>query len=215
LEGRTRKKCRETYNLHLLETCAKDEFITLKTGEMMSNLWSFLGGNRGPWRVESMSALCGDALAEVERLDIVNGDAKMAGATWNLQGVTSNLRYANREEVAALKAIQPVLGRAEASCAALIPIKKSAAWWNLAQDERRAIFEETSHHNAIGLEYLPAVARRLHHCRDLGGEFDFLTYFEFAPQHAGDFDEMVKRLRSQLEWEWVEREVDIRLVRES
>jgi hypothetical protein len=28
--------------------------------------------------------------------------------------------------------------------AALIPIKKSAVWWAMAQDERRAIFEERS-----------------------------------------------------------------------
>jgi len=46
----------------------------------------------------------------------------------------------------------------------------------LTQDERRAVFEEQSHHTAIGLKYLPATARRLHHCRDLGTEepFDFL-----------------------------------------
>ena len=35
----------------------------------------------------------------------------------------------------------------------LIPIRKNEAWWALAQDERRAIFEERSHHIAIGLEY--------------------------------------------------------------
>jgi len=48
----------------------------------------------------------------------------------------------------------------------------------LTQDERREIFEERSRHIATGLEYLPAVARRLHHSRDLGGPFDFLTWFE-------------------------------------
>ncbi|MDZ4852461.1 MAG: hypothetical protein SGI77_24495 [Pirellulaceae bacterium] len=36
----------------------------------------------------------------------------------------------------------------------------------MTQDERRAIFEERSHHISIGLKYLPAIARRLHHCRD-------------------------------------------------
>lgn len=46
--------------------------------------------------------------------------------------------------------------RPAATCGTLIPIQKSARWWNLAQDERRAILEETSHHTAIGLDYLPA-----------------------------------------------------------
>ncbi len=51
----------------------------------------------------------------------------------------------------------------------------------LAQDERRELLEETSHHIAIGLEYLPAIARRLYHGRDLDDTFDF-TWFEYAPQ---------------------------------
>src|SRR5690349_7262702 len=49
---------------------------------------------------------------------------------------------------------------------ALIPIRKSAAWWALAHDERRKIFEERSHHVAHSLPYLPRIARRLHHGRD-------------------------------------------------
>lgn len=59
-------------------------------------------------------------------------------------------------------AVQPPLGRREASRAVLIPIKKSAAWWDLPQDERRRIFEERSADIAIGTKYLPAVARRLY-----------------------------------------------------
>jgi chlorite dismutase len=105
------------------------------------------------------------------------------------------------------------LGRSEARCAALIPIRKSAAWWALPQDERRAIYEEQSRHTSIGLEYLPRIARRLHHCRDLGEPFDFLTWFEFAPEHAGAFDELVARLRASEEWCYVDREIDIRLTR--
>jgi len=57
---------------------------------------------------------------------------------------------------------------ARATFAALIPIRKSEAWWSLAQDERRALFEETSRHIAIGMEYLPGIARRLHRARELG-----------------------------------------------
>ena len=95
----------------------------------------------------------------------------------------------------------------------MIPIRKSEAWWDLAQDERRAVFEETSHHTLIGLDYLPAVARQLYHCRDIGEPFDFLTWFEYAPEHSASFEALVLRLRTTAEWRYVEREVDIRLAR--
>ena len=81
------------------------------------------------------------------------------------------------------------------------------------QDERRELFEERSHHIAIGLEYLPAVARRLYHGHDLDECFDFLTWLEYAPQNAPAFEELVSRLRATPEWEFVDREVDIRLAR--
>jgi chlorite dismutase len=95
----------------------------------------------------------------------------------------------------------------------LIPLRKTSAWWELAQDRRRAIFEESSRHIATGLRYLPAVARRLHHCRDLGEPFDFLTWFEYAPADEPRFDELVAMLRRTQEWQYVDREVDIRLDR--
>jgi hypothetical protein len=74
------------------------------------------------------------------------------------------------------------------------------------------IFEERSHHITIGLRYLPAVARRLYHCHDLGEPFDFLTWFEYAPADAEVFEELVGTLRETEEWTYVEREIDIRLV---
>lgn len=113
----------------------------------------------------------------------------------------------------ALAAVTPALGRVEAVCAALIPIRKSDAWWDLAQDERRAILEARSRHMTVGQAYLPAIARRLYHARELGEAFDFLTWFEYAPEHAGLFEELVGRLRASEEWAFVEREVDVRLTR--
>lgn len=132
-----------------------------------------------------------------------------------MRGITSNERYVERAERQQLVAVQEGLGRPAASHAALIPIRKSAAWWQLTQDERRAIFEQRSRHTAIGLRYLPAVARRLHHCRDLGEDepFDFLTWFEFAPEHAAPFEDLLAALRATPEWEFVEREVEVRLER--
>jgi chlorite dismutase len=174
----------------------------------------FAGGSAGDWSVTRMSAYRGANLDPVKRVAVVQGGGSLpASYRWMLRGVTSNTRYATAAEVATLRARQPALGRPEATHAALIPIRKSAAWWALAQDERRAIFEETSHHTAIGLDYLPAIARRLHHSRDLGEPFDFLTWFEFAPKNEAKFDDLLVRLRATKEWTFVEREVDIRLER--
>ena len=151
-----------------------------------------------------------------ERLRVLEGGepSRPLGASWVLRGVTSNERYVNRTERRALAAKEEPLGRPEATCAALIPITKSEGWWALTQDERREIFEERSRHIATGLEYLPRIARRLHHGRDLGEPFDFLTWFEYAPEHAQAFEELVGRLRDTPEWAYVEREIDIRLVHE-
>ena len=134
-------------------------------------------------------------------------------ALWFLRGVTSNERYISRVEHDALVSRQEPLGRPQSTRAALIPIKKSEDWWELTQDERRRVFEETSHHVAVGLEYLPAVARRLLHGRELGEQFDFMTWFEFAPASAAGFEQLVQRLRATEEWNYVEREIDIRLAR--
>jgi hypothetical protein len=67
----------------------------------------------------------------------------------------------------------------------------------------------------VGLKYLPAVARRLHHCRDLSDAepFDFVTLFDYAPSDSSAFEELVAELRASEEWKFVEREVDIRMVR--
>ncbi len=163
------------------------------------------------------SAWRGEGLPSVNRLRVVSqtGELTSDDGGWGLRGQISNLRYAHRLEVTALRERQEGLGRPQARLAALIPIRKSAAWWELAQDERRAIFEEQSHHTGIGLRYLPGVARQLYHARDLGEAFDFLTWFEFAPEHAQAFDDLLAELRSTVEWSFVEREVEIRLEREA
>jgi hypothetical protein len=182
----------------------------------MGNRYSFLGGQQGIWRVTDVRSLIGDSLDPVERLHVV--DEAMTtlppNSVWVLQGFASNVRYAIRDEILSLRAVQPDLNRLEALCAVLIPIKKSSQWWEMAQDERRAIFEEQSHHTAVGLEYLPGVARRLLHCRDIAEPFDFLTWFEFAPEHTQAFDQLLLRMRSSPEWNYVEREVEIRLQRD-
>lgn len=185
---------------------------------MSSRLYAFVGGTRGSWHVTGMDTVVGESIALVQRLDIVEGQYfhKNGGASWVLRGITSNERYVVREEKDQLIAKQPVLGRAEATCAALIPIRKNTKWWEMPQDERRRVIEDQSRHVATGLRYLPAVARRLHHCRDLSEAepFDFLTWFEYAPADEAAFNSLVKELRASEEWKYVDREIDIRLIRE-
>ena len=181
-------------------------------------LVSFAGGDIGSWAVCRLEAVAGASLGAVSHLEVIEGYADAisdARPAWVLRGVTSNERYVSRVEHDTLVAKQESLGRLESTRAALIPITKSEAWWELAQDERRQIFEESSRHVATGLEYVPAVARRLHHGRDLGEPFDFLTWFEFAPKDAEAFERLVGRLRETAEWAYVEREIDIRLIRQS
>ena len=176
---------------------------------------TFAAGPSGAWRIDRIETITGESLPLADRLAVVEGAQIPAqpGVAWVLRGVTGNTRYTTRPELNTLVGVQAGLNRPRASSAALIPIRKTAAWWDLAQDERRAIFEEQSRHIGIGLDYLPAVARRLHHSRELGEPFDFLTWFEFAPEDTALFDAMLRRLRATAEWGFIDREIDIRLTR--
>jgi chlorite dismutase len=177
---------------------------------------TFRGGQSGAWRITLNSAVKGEGLAVVPALAITQRESIAlpilpSATAWRHVGVASHLRYVEKAEKEQLAEKQAPLGRKEASCAALIPIKKSAAWWALNQDERREILEAKSHHISGSLKYLPQVARQLYHCRDLGEPFDFITWFEYAPEHATAFEELVVMLRASEEWTFVEREIDVRL----
>ena len=179
----------------------------------------FRGGQSGAWRVTRLAPVKGASLARTPALSSIYSASIALPilpslTSWRLAGVASHVRYTERAEKNQLIEAQAPLGRPEATCAALIPIKKSAAWWELTQEERRQIFEDRSHHIASSLRFLPAIARQLYHCRDLGGPFDFLTWFEFAPADTSLFEELVAMLRTTEEWRYVEREVDVRMVRE-
>ncbi len=193
---------------------------TQGTQKMTSNsrLFSFVGGATGPWKVVQQFSICGDPLGAIERLQYVSGEAdpSLTGVDWILRGVTSNERYTTREEKDALVANQAALGRNDADFGVLIPIRKNPDWWKLTQDERRKIFEADSHHNAIGMEYLPAIARRLHHCRDLDEQqpYDFLTWFDFSRKDLPAFERLLERLRGTEEWKYIDRESEIRVTRD-
>ena len=176
----------------------------------------FRGGRSGAWRVTRFASVKGASLSPTPSLSVVHTltialPILPSLTSWRLAGVASHLRYTERPEKTGLDARPAAIGRPEATLAALIPIKKSAAWWELTQEERREIFEDKSQHIASSLKYLPDIARQLYHSRDLGEPFDFITWFEYAPEHAPQFEEMVATLRGTEEWTFVEREVDVRL----
>lgn len=58
--------------------------------------------------------------------------------------------------------------------AIVIPIRKSAEWWELAQEKRTALMQE---HTAATLPFLKTVKRKLYHSGGFG-DVDFITYFE-------------------------------------
>ena len=183
---------------------------------MTNRAFTFTGGTTGSYRVVRASAVVGEALPSVARIAVTSGILPATGerAAWFLRGVMSNERYVSRVDKERLASYAPTFGHAEATCAALIPIRKNDAWWALTQDERLAIFAER--HVALGERIYPSLARRLHHCRDLGSDepFDFLTWFEYAPSDEAAFDDLLAALRDTTEWQYVEREVDVRLVRD-
>ncbi len=97
----------------------------------------------------------------------------------------------------------------------LIPLTKSSAWWQLAHDERDAIFRGRGRpgHVTVGLPYARTIRRLLYHSRTLpGAGWDFLTYFEFSPERRADFVALLAGLRDEArnpEWSYVARESEV------
>src|SRR5438270_821866 len=117
---------------------------------------TFRGGQSGGWRITSISPVTGEPLPFMPALSVTDSEAIAlplvpSRNAWRLVGVASSLRYTERGEKEQLTAMQAGLGRLEATSAALIPIRKSQAWWDLTQEERRRIFEDKSHHIASSL----------------------------------------------------------------
>ena len=176
----------------------------------------FAFGSQGSFRIDALRSIRGESLPAASHLEVQHGAHALpvgAHADYVLRGSTGHLRYVTDAEKRTLAKAPPVLGRPEATRASLIPIRKSDAWWELAQDQRRVILEERSRHIAIGLEYVPAISRRLYQSRELGEPFDFLTWFEYAPSDAARFEALLQALRASEEWSYVEREVQLDLTR--
>lgn len=182
--------------------------------KIKGKLTSFYGGNSGTWKVINTSTIIGDPINQVDRIEMASPSHQntIIHFDWVLKGISSNLRYATREEKAMLDEIPPVIGKPENSSAAFIPMSKSDEWWLLTQDERRKVFEEQSHHIKVSAKYLETIPRKLFHSKDIGEEFDFLAWFEYKPENANLFDDLVGYLRQTEEWKYVTREIDMRLI---
>ena len=179
---------------------------------------SFVGSNSGLWKVLSIQTVAGQPMEIATNVNIIKGDLNSilpVNSNWILRAFISNLRYTSKDEKIDLDQKSRGLDRPEFNHAALIPIKKSEEWWSLAQDERRKIFEDDSHHIQTSVKYLSVISRQLYHCKDLGEEFDFLTWFEFSAEHDNKFDELCDILRKTEEWKYVTREIDIRLEKDN
>ena len=180
------------------------------------SLFQYIGGATGSWRITDVTTLSGSPLKPATHVEITTSESyRLPGRTaWVLRGVARNTRFFTREERFPAASSRFLSNSMEASCAALIPIRKSAEWWNLAAEDRQEMIAHRSRKLTRAMAMIPALARRFLFGRDLGEPFDVVTWFEYAPKDAPVFDDLAAALRASPEWQYVEREIDIRLVRE-
>ena len=172
------------------------------------------------YRVDNIQPVCGElsvpfvAGSELTRHESELPPTALEGA---LIGVTQHVLYTDAVQRAELAKISSAESGPRA---VLIPIKKSAEWWALAQDERQAKFAGAGHakgHTAVGMPYAARIFRRLYHARYLpGSTWDFLTYFEFPAAEVATFQQLLADLRNlelNPEWRAVEAEVEVWLTK--
>lgn len=133
------------------------------------------------------------------------------------QGVPQHLEYTTKSQRTELLQSRAEVPASADTVAVIIPIRKSAAWWSLAVDERMAHFQKSREkpgHTAIGAEYIDRIYRKLYHTRYSieTTDHDFITYFEFLKANEEDFKSLLKKLRDKdnnPEWGFVDREYEI------
>lgn len=100
----------------------------------------------------------------------------------------------------------------------IIPMSKTAAWWNMSMLERHAYFYphvdqeqggQVAGHAQAAEAGIQTIYRRLYHNPDgyqRTDEYDFVTYFECADEHLATFDLVRQALRDERrnpEWRFV------------
>jgi chlorite dismutase len=98
--------------------------------------------------------------------------------TETLVGLTKGLNYISKEKSPELNAglFAATYSGPAPRYAIMIPVKKSAEWWNLSDAQR---LKEMESHTNPTLPYLVNVRRKLYHSTGLD-DTDFITYFETA-----------------------------------
>jgi hypothetical protein len=136
-----------------------------------------------------------------------------------LDGAVRGPRYTSAELYAyAYKNARPRLSGRLHRNVIIIPIRKTAEWWEKGTLDRHAYFYP--HSDATGARMkghartaesgISTIYRRLYYNPDghgRAGEFDFVAYFECADEHLPTFDEICRSLRDERqnpEWRYVE-----------
>jgi hypothetical protein len=173
------------------------------------------------YRVEAVRTLRGAPLTGVApgtSLLRLESTHELPAGDGDIIGVTQELLYTRAAERAALATTAPP--GPDALCV-LIPITKSEAWWQLALDERDALFRgggTRAGHVALGLPLARTLLRKLYHGRPFSGAgWDLLAYLECAPAERQQLEALLAGLRDpeqNPEWNHVERETEIWLKRD-
>jgi hypothetical protein len=147
----------------------------------------------------------------------VESTAGVPSGDGELVGVTQHLGYTRSDEREELAATATPGQNAHV---VVIPLTKSPGWWSLAHDERDRLFRgagKADGHVNVGRPHAKTILRKLYHGRGVpGAGWDFLTYFEFEPELAADFRDLLSGLRDPArnpEWAEVVRESEIWLER--
>lgn len=160
----------------------------------------------------------GSTLVRVETAARLTPPNDAKGPSLLFQGVPQHLEYTSKTQRDDLsKRSRAELPASKDTIVVVIPIRKSAAWWALPQDERNAYFqkgEAKKGHTAIGADYVDRIYRKLYHTRYAveSTDHDFITYFEFDRSHTDDFKRLLTALRDpeqNPEWKYVDREYEI------
>jgi hypothetical protein len=137
----------------------------------------------------------------------------------SLEGVERTARYTSAEmDDFANRPAAPRRSGRHAAHAIILPLSKTAAWWAMPAMERQTFFYphidgdmgcQVPGHAKAAEQGIHSVFRRLYHNPDgyqRPGEYDFITYFECAPEHVETFDRIHRALKDTSqnpEWRFV------------
>ena len=179
-------------------------------------VFHYIGGTTGPWTITNVDTAIGSPLKPASKVTVSVGELKTQPihSSWILRGFANSTRFITRDEVAARVPNSDSRDDSESLCAALILIRRSKEWWNLENDERAEIQNERENRIRPRMPFFTMVAKRLHLHRDKNEAFDFLAWIECYSDDVAVLDEIASTIRGSHEPNYVDRQIDIRLVRE-